>query len=154
MDDFLIARVIHMASIVLWIGGVAFVTTVAMPAIRRDTLPDERLSGFHRFERSFARQARVWVALAGLSGFWMVWRADLWNRFSSPVVWWMIAMVAIWTVFAVMLFVLEPLIIHRRMRDSIDPAGDFARMERMHRILLAASLVTFVGAVGGSHGLW
>ena len=154
MDDFLMARVIHMTSIVLWIGGVAFVTTVAMPAIRRDSLPDERLSGFHQFERGFARQARVWVALAGPSGFWMVWRADLWTRFSSPIVWWMIAMVAIWTVFAVMLFVLEPLIIHRRMRDSIDPAGDLARMERMHRILLAASLVTFVGAVGGSHGLW
>ena len=53
-----------------------------------------------------------------------------------------------------MLFVLEPLVIHRRMQNSADPAADFARMERMHRILLAASLVTFGGAVGGSHGLW
>ena len=64
------------------------------------------------------------------------------------------AMVAIWAIFALMLFVLEPLIIHRRMQNSTNPAGDFARMERMHRVLLAASLVTFGGAVGGSHGLW
>ena len=46
MDDFLIARVIHMASIVLWIGGVAFVTTVAMPAIRRSEIG--RASGRER----------------------------------------------------------------------------------------------------------
>ena len=63
-------------------------------------------------------------------------------------------MVAVWAVFALMLFVLEPLVIHRRMRISADPAADFARMVRMHRILLAASLITFAGAVGGSHGLW
>jgi len=154
MDDFMIARVIHITSIVLWIGGVAFVTTVAMPAIRRDTLPDEQLSGFHRFEGGFARQARVWVALAGLSGFWMVWRAGLWERFGQLQFWWMTAMVAVWTMFAVMLFVLEPLVIHKRMRDSATPAADFRRMEIMHRILLAALLITIIGTAGGSHGLW
>lgn len=154
MDDFLMARVIHIASVVLWIGGVAFVTTVALPAIRRDTLPDERLSGFHRFERGFARQARVWVALAGLSGFWMVWRAGLWERFGQPQFWWMTAMVAVWTMFAMMLFVLEPLVIHKRMSHSSTPAADFRRMEIMHRVLLAASLITIIGAAGGSHGLW
>lgn len=154
MDDLTIARIAHLLAVLLWIGGVAFVTMVVMPAIRRDQTPGERLAAFARLEAGFAPQARIWVLLAGASGFWMVWRADLWNRFSGPVVWWMIAMVAIWSVFALMLFVLEPLIIHRRMRDSTDPAADFARMERMHRVLLAASLVTFVGAVGGSHGLW
>ncbi|HTN60450.1 MAG TPA: hypothetical protein VL147_02710 [Devosia sp.] len=154
MDDFMIARVIHITSIVLWIGGVAFVTTVAMPAISRGTPPEERLSGFHRFESGFARQARVWVALAGLSGFWMVWRAGLWDRFGQPQFWWMAAMVAVWTMFAMMLFVFEPLVIHKRMRHSSTPAADFRRMEIMHRILLAASLVTVIGAAGGSHGLW
>ncbi len=147
-------RIVHLLAVLLWIGGVAFVTMVVMPAIRRGQTPDGRLAAFARLEGGFAPQARIWVLLAGASGFWMVWRADLWNRFFDPAVWWMIAMVAVWSVFALMLFVLEPLIIRRRMRDSTNPAADFARMERMHRVLLAASLVTFVGAVGGSHGLW
>jgi len=154
MDDFTIARVIHVLAVLLWIGGVAFVTLVVMPAIRRGNSPEERLSAFHRIESGFAPQARIWVLLAGASGFWMAWRADLWFRFAEAAGWWMTAMVVVWAFFAVMLFILEPLIIHKRMRDSADSAGDFRRMERMHRVLLAASLITFAGAVGGSHGLW
>lgn len=154
MDDFTIARVVHVLAVLLWIGGVAFVTTVALPAVRRDNQPELRLRAFHRLEGRFAPQAQVWVFLAGVSGFWMIWRADLWHRFSDPGYWWMSAMLAVWSIFAVMLFILEPLVLHRRMEHSVDPATDFRRMERMHRILLAASLVTFAGALGGSHGLW
>ena len=84
----------------------------------------------------------------------MPWRADLWERFADPRLWWMQAMVAIWLVFVAMLFVIEPLYLHRRMAASPDPAADFARMERMHRLLLAASVIALIGAVGGSHGLF
>lgn len=154
MDDFILARVVHVLAVLLWIGGVAFVTTVALPAVRRENPPAERLRAFHRLEGRFAPQAQLWVFLAGASGFWMVWRADLWHRFADPASWWMIAMLAVWTVFAVMLFILEPLVIHRRMDESTNPAKDFQRVETMHRVLLAASLITVGGAVGGSHGLW
>lgn len=154
MDDFTIARVIHVLTVLLWIGGVAFVTLVIMPTIRRENRPEKRLFEFHRIESGFAPQARIWVLLAGASGFWMAWRADLWFRFAEASGWWMVAMVVVWAIFMIMLFVLEPLVIHRRMSNSPDPAGDFRRMERMHRVLLVASLIALAGAVGGSHGLW
>ena len=35
MNDFVLARVIHVLGVVLWIGGVAMVTTVLLPALRR-----------------------------------------------------------------------------------------------------------------------
>ena len=152
MDDFILARAVHIVAVLLWIGGVAFVTTVLMPSIRRSFAPDERLSQFHRFEGKFAPQASVWVLLAGASGLWMTWRADLWDRFADPHYWWMHAMVAVWLGFALMLFVVEPLFLHRRMAASPDPERDFARMERMHRIALAVSLLTVAGAAAGSHG--
>lgn len=154
MNDFIYARIVHVVAVLLWIGGVAFVTLVVMPAVRREHQPGQRLAAFARIEGGFARQARLWVLLTGGSGLWMAWRADLWSRFAEPAHWWMAAMVAVWVVFALMLFVLEPLVIHRRMHESADPAGDFAGMEWMHRILVAASLVTVAGAVGGGHGLW
>ena len=151
MDDLTLARVLHVVAVVPWIGGVAFVTTVLMPAIRRSNPPETRLAAFHRFESGFAWQARLWVALAGLSGFWMIDRANLWPRFADAHFWWMHAMVAVWLIFAAMLFVVEPLGLHRRMSTSPDPARSFLRMERMHRVLLAASVLALVGAVGGSH---
>jgi uncharacterized membrane protein len=153
MDDFTWARVLHVLAIVPWIGGVAFVTTVLMPAVRRGNPPDQRLAAFHRFESGFAWQARLWVSLAGLSGFWMVYRADLWSRFADPHFWWMHAMAGLWAIFAAMLYVIEPLFLHRRMEHSNDPARDFDRMERMHRILLGVGFVTVLGAMAGAHGL-
>lgn len=153
MGEFTLARVLHILAIVPWIGGVAFVTTVLMPAIRRNNPPRERLAAFHRFEAGFAWQARLWVGLAGLSGLWMIHRADLWYRFADLRFWWMHAMVAVWAVFAAMLYGIEPLFLHRRMEQSQSPERDFARMERMHRILLLASLIAVVGAMAGAHGL-
>ena len=152
MDGFILARMIHVVSVLFWIGGVAFVTLVVMPSVRNRHAPDERLAAFHRIEGRFAPQARVWVLLAGASGLWLIWRGDMWSRFADPHFWWMHAMVAIWLVFAAMLLVIEPLFLHRRMAASPDPARDFARMERMHRVLLVASVITLAGAVGGSHG--
>lgn len=153
MDDFTIARVVHVSSVLLWIGGVAFVTMVAMPAIRRQSRADERLSTFHGLENGFSWQAKIWVLLAGASGFWMTWRADLWDRFADPRFWWMHAMVIVWFIFMMMLFVLEPLFIHRRMAESREPERDFARIERVHQILNILGIITVIGAVAGSHGL-
>ncbi|MEP6546316.1 MAG: hypothetical protein ABJD53_02535 [Gammaproteobacteria bacterium] len=153
MVDFIIARIIHVVTVVFWIGGVAFVTLVVMPSIRAGAAPEERFAAFHRIEGAFAWQARIWVALAGLSGFWMVYRADLWGRFAHPSFWWMHAMLIVWLIFTIMLFLIEPLFLHHRTSASANPAADFRRMERMHWLLLVLSVVAVIGAVGGSHGL-
>lgn len=152
-DDFTLARVVHVASVVGWIGGVWFVTFVVMPAIIRNEPPQSRLTAFHRIEQGFAPQAKVWVLLAGISGFWMTWRADLWTRFGEPSFWWMHAMVTLWTLFALMLFVIEPLFLHRRMARSPSPDADFHRMVMMHRVLSVVALVIVLGAMAGAHGM-
>ncbi|API61575.1 hypothetical protein GG804_24560 [Sphingomonas histidinilytica] len=152
MDDIILARAVHVLAVLVWIGGVAFVTLVVMPSVRAANPPAERLAAFHRLEGRFAAQARIWVLLAGLSGFWMIYRAQMWDRFFDLRFWWMHAMVGLWAVFAAMLFVIEPLFLHRRMMTSVKPAADFARMETLHRILLGIAAVTVLGAVAGSHG--
>ncbi len=155
--DITIARIVHVLSVVLWIGGVGFVTTVLFPAVRRANAPQDRLAAFLRFEGAFSWQARISVALAGLSGLYMTARLDIWTRFISSTYWWMDVMVALWAAFALMLFVLEPLVLHRRLEQSVADGRSsalFDRMERFHRIMLALSLTTVVGAVGGSHGLF
>ena len=153
-DDFALARVLHVASIVGWIGGVWFVTFVVMPAINRNEQPSARLGAFHRIEQGFAPQARLWVLLAGVSGFWMTWRADLWARFAEPGFWWMHAMVCLWLLFVFILFVAGPFILHRRFHRWATTAPDvaFAWLHRVHWVLLVLALITVFGAAAGSHG--
>ena len=81
MDDFTLARAVHVLAVILWIGGVAFVTLVVMPMLKASEEPDTRLARFQQIESGFAWQARIWVLIAGASGLWMVWRADMWGRF-------------------------------------------------------------------------
>ena len=43
MDDVTIARAFHIVFVVAWIGGVGFVTTVLLPAVRSLNLPTARI---------------------------------------------------------------------------------------------------------------
>jgi uncharacterized membrane protein len=155
VDDVTIARALHVLAIVLWIGGVAFVTTALLPAVRGLKVPEERVALFELAERRFSRQARFTTALAGLTGVYMVARLDLWDRFLSAAYWWMHAMVIVWLLFTLMLFVAEPLFLQRwlRVRANTRPESTFELVARLHWILLALSLVTLLGAVLGSHGV-
>jgi len=155
MDDFTIARAFHVVFVVLWIGGVAFVTTVLLPSIRNLKAPHERLALFDQIERRFAGQARISTAIVGLTGFYMVYRFDLWDRFRHGAYWWMDAMVLVWLIFTLMLFVAEPLVLHRWLltQSRTRPAATFRLVEWLHRVLLFISLITVLGAVAGSHGL-
>ncbi|CAM2070266.1 DUF4149 domain-containing protein [Sulfidibacter corallicola] len=154
MNGYALARVLHVLGVVLWIGGVAMVTTVIIPAVRRFASVEEQVAFFERVESRFAMQARVTTLVTGLSGFYMLWVMDGWNRLLSPAHWWLHAMILVWLVFTLMLFVLEPLILHRwfEERAKRDPEGTMAIISRMHVFLLSISLLTVAGAVAGSHG--
>ena len=109
MDDLALARALHVLAVVIWIGGVAMVTIVVLPAVRRGDLGPNRLQAFEAIERRFSWHARIATLIVGLTGLYMIDRADLWDRFRFAEFWWMHAMVAIWLVFSVLLFVAEPL---------------------------------------------
>ena len=153
MADVAIARALHVLSIVLWIGGVAMTTLVVLPALAR---AERGAVLFAEFERRFAAQTRWTILVAGASGLYLVARLGLWPRFAEARFWWMHAMVALWLLYAVALFVLEPLWLRRRFaaRAAEDPRGALRRMQRHHWLVLALSLLTVFAAAGGSHGLF
>jgi uncharacterized membrane protein YhaH (DUF805 family) len=94
------------------------------------------------------------LIIVGLTGFYMVARLDLWERFGSAEFWWMHAMVGLWLLFAFVLFVPEPFILRRRFHEwaTAAPEVAFAWLHRAHWVLLLFSLVTIFGAVAGSQG--
>ncbi len=150
-----VARAIHVLAVVVWIGGVWLVTTVLLPSMKTKP-PETWVQEFDAIEHRFAPQARTAVLLVLLSGIYMLYQYDLWDRFAQGEYWWMDLMVAVWVLFAAMLFLIEPFIftrvIHKRAAQS--PRTTLNLMLWLHRLMLALSLLAIFAAVGGSHGLF
>ena len=154
MEHFTLARVIHIVAVVLWIGGVGMVTTVIIPAVKKMKSKEDQLKTFERIEGRFALQAKITTVLTGLSGFYMLYVLDAWDRYLDYRYWWIHAMTLVWILFTIVLFILEPFVLHKLFRKygEKDPAKTFRIMHRAHWILLILSLITTAGAVAGSHG--
>jgi uncharacterized membrane protein len=153
-DDFAIARALHVLALVHWIGGVAMVTTIVLPRARAMTDAHMALTAFEVFEDRFAAQARGSILIAGLSGFYMLEKLQAWERLIDPAFWWLWLMVAVWAIFALMVFVLEPPFVHRLFRDYVmrDKDRSFALAIRLHAAMLSVAGVTILAGVLGAHG--
>jgi len=153
IDDIEVARALHVLSVAHWIGGVSFVTLVALPLARTKSEARAGWTLFEATERRFAAQVRWSIPLAGLTGLWMTFRLGLWSLFASAAYWWLDAMLALWALFMAIVFVVEPLV-HSRLDAlaSRDPAAVLSRLFRVHLALLVVAGVTILAAVGGTHG--
>jgi uncharacterized membrane protein len=154
MNDVIFARALHVLGVVIWIGGVAMATMVVLPAVRSGDLGPDRMKGFQAIEQRFVWIARTAVLVVGLSGLYMLIRLDIWDRFEAAAYWWMHAMVIVWLLFAFVLFIGEPFILHRVFPrwSRRQPETAFAMLHRVHWVLLLLSLLTILGAVAGTHG--
>lgn len=154
MTDLILVRALHVLGVVIWIGGVSMATAVVLPAVRRGDLGPDKLAAFQAIERRFVWIARAAVLLVGITGFYMIEAYGLWARFSDLSFWWMHAMLGVWAIFMLILFVGEPLVLHRVFPPWArrDPDQAFAWLHRLHVLLLTLSLITVLGAVAGANG--
>ncbi len=151
-NDFVLARVLHVIAVVIWIGGVAFVTTVLIPAIRKTQSPEIRLQIFEILESKFSFQAKFTTLLTGVTGFYMLHIMNGW----SSMQWWIYLMIFVWALFTAVLFIFEPLFLHKwfHKQATINSEKSFLALQIMHIILLIISLLAIFGGVAGAHGLW
>ena len=154
LERYAFARVVQILGAGLWIGSVALETTVLLTAIKRLKSAAEQISTFELIESRFAWQARVTTLLTGLSGDYLLYYTDVWNRYTDLRFWWLHAMTIGRVMFIVILFALEPLILHRWFVDraKIDSVRTLTLVHRFPVALLALSLVAIAGSVAGSHG--
>lgn len=147
-----IARALHIVAVVHWIGGLAFVTLVVLPLARSAPDPERRLALFEGIENRFAAQARVSVPLAGLTGFYLL--SGFGGMERLMLSWPILAMVAVWSVFMVMLFAAEPLFLHAWFRRAAIRAPDrtFAWAQGLHAALLVASVAAAAAGALAAHG--
>lgn len=154
MEYFTFARVLHVLAVVLWIGGVAMVTTVLIPAIKKLKSKEDQINTFEQIEGRFALQAKITTLITAITGFYMMYELNAWDRYLDVRYWWIHAMTLVWAIFTIVLYVLEPLVLHKLFKKyaAENPEKTFRFMHRAHWVLLILSLITIFGAVAGSHG--
>lgn len=154
MEYITFARVLHVLAVVLWIGGVAMVTTVLIPVIKKLKSKEDQIHTFEQIEGRFALQAKITTLITAITGFYMMYELDAWDRYLDIRFWWIHAMTIVWAIFTIVLYVLEPLVLHKLFRKYAqqNPEKTFNFMHRAHWVLLLLSLITIFGAVAGSHG--
>jgi uncharacterized membrane protein len=154
IDGVTLARAIHVLALVHWIGGLAVVTTIILPYARGLPNAKDAVAAFEAFETRFAFQVRISILLVGLSGAYMLTKLDAWNRFQYLSFWWLDLMVAVWILFALMVYLFEPLVIDRLFHEFAlrDKNRAFAVATKLHVVALTVSAFAVGAGVFGAHG--
>ncbi len=145
--------VIHVLGIVLWIGGVAFVTIIIFPMIMRMENSMEKVLFFQGVEHRFAKIAKACVVIVGITGFWILHTKGEWGFLFTingigPTL-----MLIVWAFYSfILLFEGRLFKIIFKGEAQHDTAKIFLRMTVFHWIVLGLSLLTvFIGVFSG-HG--
>ena len=156
---FSLLHITHILSVILWIGGLAFITILILPMIIKMPNPLEKVLLFQRIEHRFAPAARLYSAVTGISGFAMFFMMDLQDVIFTGEGLPLLFMVIVWIFWTIMLFGLEPLIIKRMLDRLASNKGDgleiedvFKRMNLLHWLLLFISLAASASGVIFAHG--
>ena len=155
---FTLIHIIHLLTVIIWIGGLSFITIIVIPMLIRWDDPLQKAITFQSIEHRFAPIARIYNIITGVTGFVMVYLTGWYKLYHTAKGLPLLIMTLIWLVWFVMLFGLEPLIV-KKMLDRMIKSGVkmeieavFARMNRMHWVLLTISLVASVAGIVFAHG--
>ncbi|MEF9425814.1 MAG: hypothetical protein L0956_01040 [Candidatus Mariimomonas ferrooxydans] len=144
---YIISLIIHVLSVVIWIGGVAFVTLIIFPMIQRTNNSLEQVLMFQGVEHRFSRIAKVLVILAGLSGFYLIYEKGI-----SFGIW---IMIIIWTIYASLLFFLEKRLFKRLFSQTpekqISTEKIFFRLQVFHWVILILGFSAIAAGIWTAH---
>lgn len=144
---YIISLIIHVLSVVVWIGGVAFVTMITFPIIQREQGSLEQVMMFQGIEHRFSRIAKVLVILTGISGFYLL--SEKGFSIGAGI------MLFVWTLYASLLFFLEKILFKRLFESPsakrLNTAQIFFRLQVFHWIILTLSFSAIAAGIVVGH---
>lgn len=144
---------IHVLGVVIWIGGVAFVTMIVFPMIMRMEGSLEKVLFFQGLEHRFARIAKLSVAIVGATGVWLLlitggWRELFTLRGIGPTL-----MLIVWALYTfVLLFEARLFKVIFSGSAQQDTSKVFFRLSAFHWVVLGLSLLAVGVGVWAGHG--
>ena len=144
---------VHVIGVVVWIGGVAFVTMIVFPMLTRMEDSFEKVLFFQGIELRFARIAKSSVAVVGLTGGWLLYITGEWRTLLSMVGIGPTLMILVWSLYLfVLLFEGRIFKMIFGDRSQQDTGKIFSLLSRFHWVVLGLSLLTVGVGVWAGHG--
>ncbi len=156
-----------MFGVVIWIGGVAFVTMITFPMIQRAGNSLEQVMMFQGVEHRFSKIAKIMVILVGLSGLYLIYEKYGFNFKELGFGVWI--MITVWVFYASLLFGLEKIIFKKMFSTpsrnraclsgrQVVPTGKqpdtkkiFNKLQRFHWVVLALSFLAIAAGIWTAH---
>lgn len=149
--------IIHVLTVILWFGGLAFVTIIIFPSLYKIEDIIQKAMSFQRVEHRFAKLARYYAATVGITGLTMAFITGKHLMLFTEHGIFLTIMFMIWVMWIVMLFGLEPFIIKKMLERMVkgevpDVNAIFKRLNAMHWVLLTVSLIAAASGILSSRG--
>ena len=145
---------IHVTTIVLWIGGVAFVTIIIFPLLlgMEDSL--EKVLLFQRMENKFAKQARFYAWTTGITGGLLLYLTGGYRELFTMNTLGSTVMLIVWLFYILVLtFEKKIFAVLFNQPEKLDAGKIFLRLNIFHWIILGLSLsAVFIGVWTGHGG--
>src|SRR5512143_2720577 len=144
---------IHVLGVVVWIGGVAFVTIIVFPMLLRMEGSLEKMLLFQGVEHRFAKIAKISVAAVGITGAWMLQITGEWRTLFSAGGIGPTLMLIVWIFYLlVLLFEARLFKVLFRGEAQQDTSRVFFRLSAFHWVVLGLSLLAIGVGVWAGHG--
>lgn len=143
---------IHVLSVVIWIGGVAFVTAIILPVLGRMEDSMAKVSFFIGFERRFQLLAKILVVIVGTTGIILFfYRGGFFNISSEETILFGYKFF-VWLFYFVLLFGAEKRLMSTLVSSKTPPEKAFKRLSIFHWIVLILSLLAIIAGIRLTRG--
>ncbi|MBI5212892.1 MAG: hypothetical protein HY957_05905 [Nitrospirae bacterium] len=144
---------VHVLGVVLWIGGVAFVTMIIFPMIIRMESSIEKVIFFQGVEHRFAKIAKFCVFIVGLTGALLLYLTDEISLLFKIAGIGPTIMLLVWTLYVLSLFFEAKLFkVIFRGDAGQDTAKVFFKLGVFHWVVLGLSMSAVAVGVWAAHG--
>jgi uncharacterized membrane protein len=144
---------IHVLGVVIWIGGVAFITMIVFPMLTKMENSLEKVLFFQGIEHRFARVAKSSLVVVGLTGGWLLYETGEWRILFGMAGIGPTLMLAVWTVYLLVLL-FEGKIFRMIFggKAEQDTNKVFVLLSGFHWVVLGLSLLAISVGVWTGHG--
>lgn len=138
---------LHVLAVVIWIGGVAFVTAIVFPVLGRMEDSMAKVSFFMGFEKRFQFLAKILVIIAGATGILLFFERGGLRSLTNTEALLLGYKFSVWLLYFALLFGAEKRLMATLISPTTPVEKAFKRMTLFHWVVLILSLLAIISGI-------